>query len=201
VGIKRRMHVVDGAGVEGKLRGIEAEPTGHPIAVVDLANHVRVRVPFELLHHDAAGGYTLAARWSDFTLVGEGGASIPVIAQQVTVDVRPAPEKTLRARRRVVREQRVVEVPVWQERIDIERIPVNQFVEQAPVPHYEGDTLVIPCVEEVPIVEVRLRIREELRVRVVREQHVHRETVTLQRHEVDIDTSAPTPTTTKHEGD
>lgn len=201
MGVQRRMNVIDGAGVEGKLRRIEAESSGHPIAVVDLGNRVRVRVPFELLHHDAAGGYTLAARWSDFTLIGDDGASIPVIAQQVTVDVRPAPAKTLRARRRVVREQRVVEVPVWQERIDVEHVPINQFVDQAPVPHYEGDTLVIPCIEEVPIVEVRLRIREVLRVRVVREQHVHRETVTLQRHEVDIDTSAPTPTTTKHEGD
>lgn len=199
MGTQRRMTVVDSNGVEGTLRRVE--PSQHPMAVVDLGNGARVRVPFDLLHHDAAGGYTLAARWSDFPLLGDGGASIPVIEQQVTVDVRPAPEKMLRARRRVVRERRVVEVPVWQERIDVERVPVDQFVDQPPAPRYDGDTLVIPCIEEVPTVEVRLRIREELRVRVVREQHVHRETVTLQRHEVDIETNAAAPTPTKHEGD
>jgi stress response protein YsnF len=116
----------------------------------------------------------------------------------VTVAVRPAPEKTLRARRRVVTESRVVEVPVWHERIEIERVPVEELVTEAPSARYEGDVLVIPCVEEIPVVEVRLRVREELRVRVVRERRIHRETVSLHRHDIDIQT---TPTDPKHEGD
>jgi hypothetical protein len=199
MGTQRRMSVIDGAGVHGTLRRIEAESSGHPLAVVDIGRGVRVRVPFDLLQHDPSGGYTLAARWSDFAVTTEDGTSIPVIAQEVTVDIRPAPEKTLRARRRVVVEQRDVEVPVWKERIHVEHVAIDQFVDQAPTPRYEGDVLVIPIIEEVPVVQVRLRVREELRVQVVREQHVHRETVTLRRHEVDIETTTdPTDRTNKH---
>lgn len=198
MGTQRRARIVDKDGVLGRLRGIAVDDDNHPIAVVQLSGGIRVRVPFELLHHDDEDAYSLAGRWSDFALVSDEGATIPVIEQRVTVDVRPAPEKTLRARRKIVTESRVVEVPVWQERIEVERVPVDQVVTEAPSAHYEGDVLVIPCVEEIPVVEIRLRVREELRVRVVRERHVHRETVTLRRHDIEIETITSDP---KHEGD
>jgi len=106
--------------------------------------------------------------------------------------------RQVRVRRRVVSEQQVVEIPVWHERIDVETVPVNAFVDRPPEPRQEGDVLVIPCVEEVVVVEKRLRVREELRVRVVREQRTHRETVELRRHEIELDqTEQPQPTTRK----
>ena len=198
MGSKRRARIVDVDGVLGRLRGVEVDEASHPTAVVELTDGARVRVPFELLHHDAEDAYSLAARWSDFAIVSDTSASIPLLEQRVTIDVRPAPEKTLRARRRVVSESRVVEVPVWTERIEVEHVPVGEIVAEAPSTRYEGDVLVIPCVEEIPVVEIRLRVREELRVRVVRERSIHRETVTLRRHDIDIETTTHDP---KHEGD
>jgi cysteine sulfinate desulfinase/cysteine desulfurase-like protein len=73
--------------------------------------------------------------------------------------------------------------------LDVQRVPIGQFVDRAPAPRQEGDVLIVPCIEEVVVVEKRLRVREELRIRIVREQRTHRQTVLVRRHE--LDTKAP----------
>jgi uncharacterized protein (TIGR02271 family) len=121
----------------------------------------------------------------------------------VKVDVRRAPDRRMRIRRRVVTEHKHVEVPLMYERIEVERVPIGQFVDRMPKPREEGDVLIIPCVEEVAVVEKRLRVTEELRVRRVRDQRIHTETVPVRRHEIDIDNEEePLPTNpTTHRGD
>jgi stress response protein YsnF len=47
----------------------------------------------------------------------------------------------------------------------------------------EGDTVVIPIVEEVLVIERRLLLKEEVRVRRVRSTERHQESVTLRHHE------------------
>jgi stress response protein YsnF len=187
--IHRNARIEDLDGNYGWLLRVNAKDEDHPLAVVRFANGATVEVPFELLHHHSDGGYALVGRWADFSRKTEEVAEIPVIAERVTVAVQPAPVKQVRVRRRVVSERQVVETPVWHERIEVDRVPVNAFVEQMPEPREEGDVLIIPCVEEVVVVEKRLRVREELRVRVVREQRIHREAVELRRHEIDIEHS------------
>ena len=184
---RRRPQITDADGVLGQLITVDAKVPDHPIALVELPHGARVRVPFELLEHHDDGGYTMSARWPDFVQHTDEAALIPIIEENVKVSVRPGPSTELRAHRKVVRDERVVEVPHSTERIDVQHVPIDQFVTTAPGPRQEGDTLVIPVVEEVPVVEVRLRVREELRIRVVREQTVHRETVTVRRHEIELD--------------
>ena len=53
-------------------------------------------------------------------------------------------------------------------RVEVERVPVGRTLaegEAAPVPHEEGDTLIIPVVEETAVVVKRLVVREEVRLR------------------------------------
>ena len=193
MGVHRGAKIIDADGVRGRLRTIDASDPDHPQAVVELGNGAYTRIPFQVLEPGAGSGYRMASRWSDFPIKSSAGIAVPVVEEKVTVAVRPAPPQTVRVRRRLVTEQRTVEVPIWHERIEVERIPVDAFVERAPEPHYEGDTLIFPCIEEVPVVEVRLRVREELRVRVVREQRVHREIVALRRHDIDVQTITTPP--------
>jgi stress response protein YsnF len=175
--------------VLGRLAGVEVDEREKPIAKVRLRGSADVLVPFELLQHDADGGYRLPGRWTDFKIFSDDGVSIPVIEESAKVDVRPAPERMLRVRRRVVTTEQVVETPVWHERIQVDRVPINQYVDSVPAPRQDGDVLIIPCIEEVVVVEKRLRVSEELRVRVVREQRTHRETVQLRRHELEIESA------------
>jgi len=67
--------------------------------------------------------------------------------------------------------------------VEIERTPMARHVEAMPAIREEGDTVVIPIVEEVLVVERRLFLKEEVRVRRVRSTEIHQETVTLRHHE------------------
>lgn len=69
----------------------------------------------------------------------------------------------------------------------IERVPINRVVEKAPAIREEGDTIIVPILEEIMVVEKRLVLKEEIHIRrkeVV--QHVH-EPVLLRSEEVALE--------------
>lgn len=52
-------------------------------------------------------------------------------------------------------------------RAEIERVPIDRVLdagESPPVPRTEGDVTIVPVVEEVLVVEKRLRVKEEVRL-------------------------------------
>jgi stress response protein YsnF len=57
-------------------------------------------------------------------------------------------------------------------------------VAEAPAPYEDGDTLVVPVVEEVLVVEKRLRVREEIRIR--RRVATRRETFETDRRKEEV---------------
>src|SRR5665811_418575 len=70
--------------------------------------------------------------------------------------------------------------------VDMERVAMDQMVEQVPEARYEGDVLIVPVIEEVIVVEKRLKLVEEVRIttrRVTGEQVVHDE---LRREVVEV---------------
>ncbi len=73
----------------------------------------------------------------------------------------------------------VVEEMLAQERVEVDRIEINEYVDAMPETRQEGDTTIIPVVEEVLVVERRLRLKEEVYVRRVHGQTPWREEVTL----------------------
>jgi hypothetical protein len=182
---RRRAVVVDADGVVGHLRTVRVHEPDKAVAVIELERGAIVEVPFELLEHHAEGGYSLAARWRELVQKTRRTTVIPMVAERVVTEIREVPRQRLR--RRVVSEEKVVETPYSRERIDIERVPMNTYVERPPEPRWEGDTMILPCVEEVVVVEKRLRIREEIRIRLVRERHVDRRTLVLRHHEIEME--------------
>jgi len=196
VATRRRTVVIDARGVSGNLRDIRVRDLEKPLAVIELAGGAIVEVPFELLEHHDEGGYSMSGKWRDF-IQGPDSRVIPVIAERVVTQVKEVPIQHVRVRRRVVEEQKVVETPVMRERIEVQRQPMNTVVERVPEPRWDGDTLIVPCVEEVVVVERRLRIREELRIRVIRERKLDRQTVVLRRHEVEVSDTSSNPTNRK----
>ena len=81
------------------------------------------------------------------------------------------------------REQLIDEL-LAQQTAEIERVRIGQHVDTMPAVREEGDTIVIPIVEEVFVIERRLFLKEEVRVRRVSSTERHRESVTLRHHEV-----------------
>lgn len=71
---------------------------------------------------------------------------------------------------RVIVHKRVEEVPVsssvdlGRDQVAVERVEKNETIDSVPGPRQEGDTLIIPVVEEVLYTEKRLMLREEIRI-------------------------------------
>ena len=61
----------------------------------------------------------------------------------------------------------------------VEHVPIGRTVGAVPPIREEGDTTVLPVVEEVVVVERRLVLKEEIRIRRLRSTERHQETVTL----------------------
>lgn len=111
---------------------------------------------------------------------------IPVIQEEIVVDKRVVETGRVRISKQVKEYEEMVDVPLLQEQVAVERIPVNRVVESAPKIRQEGDTMIIPVVEEQVFFQKRLVLVEELRVRKqVIETHQPQQ-ITLRREEVDI---------------
>jgi uncharacterized protein (TIGR02271 family) len=96
---------------------------------------------------------------------------IPLVAEQLTVD-KETLEQTVRVQKRVREETVLVDEALRHDAVEVERVPVNRYVDQPLAARTEGDTMIIPVFEEVLIVEKRLLLREEIRI--TRRQTVER---------------------------
>jgi uncharacterized protein (TIGR02271 family) len=110
-----------------------------------------------------------------------------VIQEQATVSKRLVETGKVRIAKHVREYEEIVDVPHFQEEVNVERIPVNQFVETAPEVRSEGDTTIIPILEERYVVDKKLFLVEELHVRKQRnESHVPQKVKVL-KEEVEIE--------------
>jgi stress response protein YsnF len=73
--------------------------------------------------------------------------------------------------------------------VSVRHVPIDRIVAvgEAPASRHEGDTLIIPIVEEVLVVERRLRIKEELHVTTTRREEHYAETVMLKSEQVHVE--------------
>ena len=69
--------------------------------------------------------------------------------------------------------------------------PWAKYVDEAPAPRRDGDTTILSVVEEVLVVERRLRLVEEVHVTEVRSEYRAPQTVSLRREEVNVERLAP----------
>jgi uncharacterized protein (TIGR02271 family) len=80
----------------------------------------------------------------------------------------------------------LVDENLAKETVEIERIPVGVRIEAVPEVRHEGDTTIIPVVEEVLFLERRLMLKEEIHIRRVRTTERFQEKVILRHQEAVI---------------
>jgi uncharacterized protein (TIGR02271 family) len=117
--------------------------------------------------------------------------SIPLVQEHAKVDKRVV--ETARVRIRSFVDEELVHVAEDLERDDvtIERVSVNQEVTQAPAPREEDGVLIVPILEEVVVVEKRLMLKEELRVRRNRKREHVEESVRLRSTRAEVERVVP----------
>jgi uncharacterized protein (TIGR02271 family) len=97
--------------------------------------------------------------------------------------------ETGRVRVRVVTREidEAIEVPLTKETVEVERVAIGREIDAIPPSRQEGDTLIVPIVEEIVVTQRKLVLKEELRLRQVRTTEQHRETVVLRRQEAVVE--------------
>ena len=120
--------------------------------------------------------------------------------------VVPLAEETLAVSKREVETGRIrvaltteIETVIAREtlrgrRVEVDRVPVARTLaegEAAPVPHEDGDTLIIPIVEEAAVVVKRLVVREEVRLRFVPTERPFEEEVEVRRQHATVERAPP----------
>lgn len=58
----------------------------------------------------------------------------------------------------------LVDEPLFSDDVSVERVPVNRIIDGPMDTRHEGDTTIIPVLEEVVTVQKRLLLREEVRI-------------------------------------
>ncbi|QNF34868.1 YsnF/AvaK domain-containing protein [Adhaeribacter swui] len=113
--------------------------------------------------------------------------SIPVIEETIKLDKKVVETGKVRITKKVNEEEALVEAALLQEHVQVDRVPINQYIDAAPAIRYEGDVMVIPVVQEVVVIEKRLMLVEEIRVQKQQTETKVSETVTLRKEEVNIE--------------
>ncbi len=130
---------------------------------------------------DGAGS---ADRTSQPVMVDE--QSLPLYVEKVDVTRRRVETVLVRATRTTRSHEKLVEEDLTHERVEVIRVAIGRVVDTVPPVREDGDTTILPVVEEVVVVERRLVLKEEVHIRRIRTSQKHVETVIVREQEADI---------------
>lgn len=106
--------------------------------------------------------------------------------EALAVSRRQVAENVVRVATVTREREHLVNEALSHERVEIEHVPIGREVDGIPPVREEGNTTVLPVVEEVVVIERRLILKEEIRVtRVLSTEH-HRERVMLRKQDAVI---------------
>jgi len=114
---------------------------------------------------------------------------LPLIEEETHVDKRDTVTGRIRIRTVTDTLQEDVQRELSGERVAIERVPVNRYLEDGALPsiRMDNDTMVVPIVQEVLVVEKRLVLTEELHITRHTEQVTAEVPVTLRKQRAVIE--------------
>jgi len=177
--------VIDRDGLRGTIES--GSPNDTESVYIRLENGDRVLVPGELLETKTDGFYRLNVSLASL-MEGRSDDSLRIPVIEERADVRRVETVTGKVRvDKTVRERiEQIDESLVSEEITVERVPINRPVDEAPVIRHEGNTLIIPLLEEVLVVEKRLVLREEVHVRRLRTEVRSPQEVSLRSEQIEI---------------
>ena len=85
----------------------------------------------------------------------------------------------------------VVDEMLNHERVEIDRVPIGRPVDAIPPVRQEDETTILPVVEEIIVVQRRLILKEEVRIKRLHVSERHQEAVVLRKQEAVITRMEP----------
>ena len=113
-------------------------------------------------------------------------AAIPVLEETLRVDKTVSETNRLFIRTSVLERTEYADLELYSGEAIIERVSVDRVIDAPPAIRQEGDTIIVPVVEEIMVVEKRLLLKQEIHVR--RQQAVQhiRQPIRLRSEEVSL---------------
>ncbi len=115
---------------------------------------------------------------------------LPVVEEQVHVGVRQVDTGSgVRIHKTVTEQPFHIDQALLRDAVDVKRVPIDRIValSDAPSARQEGDTLIVPILEEILVVEKRLRIKEEVHITRTARQEQYVDTVLLRTEHVSVE--------------
>lgn len=121
--------------------------------------------------------------------------ALPLIEESLSVERVAVDRGGYRISKRVESRDEIVDEPLRRDEVRIERRKVGRTLAEGEIPdaRYEGDTLVLPIVEEVVVLQKRLVLSEEVRVTRLSGTRRAPQSVTLRKEQVSIERLGPQP--------
>ena len=129
---------------------------------------------------------TVDGKFSSEIEINDEKLVIPIIEEEAFLDKRIVETGKVRISKRISEREELIDEPLFREEVTVERVPVNKYVDQPPQVRHEGDVMIIPVVQEQLVMQKRLVLVEELRVRKQVVETHQPQSVTLRREEVDV---------------
>jgi len=158
--------VVDAHGRMGSVVSLEKTAT-EGLAWIQLDCCPKIRIPLHLLSQQPNGVYRLPFSVDVSPEKNDHQIAIPVRQEELHIEKRQVETgQAVLVQKTVSEREQVVDEPVMHADMEIERVAVGNIVDQSALPstRYEGDTLVIPVLEEVVIVQRQTLLKEEIRI-------------------------------------
>jgi stress response protein YsnF len=111
---------------------------------------------------------------------------LPLHAEEISVSKRIVPKTTVQVSTITHQHEEVINELLARERVEIERVAIGEQVDVKPEVREEGDTIIVPVVEEVATVVRHLVLKEEIRIRIIRSEEQLQERVVLRKQEAII---------------
>jgi stress response protein YsnF len=124
-----------------------------------------------------------------------GRVVLPLLKETLTTSRNQIAGNIVRVATVTREQEHFVDEELSHQHVEIERVPVGRQVDAIPPVREEGDTTVLPVMEEVIVIERRLILKEEIRVTRVRSTERQRERVVLRKQDAVISRTEAGPET------
>jgi len=162
--------------------------------VVQLEGGAQVLVSVADLVQQSDGSYYLPLRLAELAHVDntprvtrDTPLVVPVIVEEPDIQKRVVETGKVRVTKVVHEREAIVDEPVWHDVVEVTRVPVQRMVSGPIAVRYEDDTMIVPVVEEVLVVEKRLMLKEELHIRKQRRETRQLQHITLRSEEARVE--------------
>jgi uncharacterized protein (TIGR02271 family) len=113
---------------------------------------------------------------------------IPVIHEEVEIGKRKVETGGgVRIHKSAREEEQTVDLPLVYEQVEVERVPIDRAVDGPVAVRHVGDTIIVPVMQEVLVVQKQLRLVEELHIRRKRTEMHAPQTVVLRKEEATVE--------------